>query len=126
MCKENITLITLVNPGYVERLRALNEQLKARCSVLEQSCISAQGFAEKALYDREALFGEVQALKRQTEELGRQNIALAAQAEQSELLERQLAAADRENAELEAALRLAQMPADSQSNVIDLLERTAA
>jgi len=110
---------TTQDAGYIERLEAAHNELKAAHS---SELRKAKGDAR---YINE-LFHRARTAEAQVGELSRQNIALAAQAEQAELLERQLAAADQKIRELEAALRLAQMPADSQSNVIDLLKRTAA
>lgn len=59
-------------------------------------------------------------LQQQIMDLGRQNIALAAEAEGKELVEQQLEAADKRIKELEAALVLASLPQDSRDNVIQM------
>lgn len=59
-------------------------------------------------------------LQQQVFDLGRQNIALAAEAEGKELAEQQLEAADKRIKELEAALVLASLPQDSRDNVIQM------
>jgi len=59
-------------------------------------------------------------LQQQVMDLGRQNIALAAEVEGKELVEQQLEAADKRIKELEAALVLASLPQDSRDNVIQM------
>lgn len=59
-------------------------------------------------------------LQQQVFDLGRQNIALAAEAEGKELVEQQLEAADKRIKELKAALVLASLPQDSRDNVIQM------
>lgn len=68
---------------------------------------------------------QIEALQSQILELGRQNIALAAEAEGRELTEQQLAAADARIRELEAALVLANLPAGSRDNVIQMVREAA-
>lgn len=67
-------------------------------------------------------------IKQQTEtimELGRQNIALAAEAERADIAERQLAAADARIRELEVALAASRLPAESRENVIQMVREAA-
>lgn len=97
--------------GYIERLRT---ELAKR-----QSTIAALSG------ERNRLVKTVQNLTDQNDELSRRNLALAAEAERAELAERQLEAADRRIEELEAALRIAQLPAESQSAVISMLRPAA-
>ncbi len=59
-------------------------------------------------------------LQQQVFDLGRQNIALAAEEEGRKLAEQQLEAADKRIKELEAALVLASLPQDSRDNVIQM------
>lgn len=68
---------------------------------------------------------QIEALQSQILELGRQNIALVAEAEGRELTEQQLAAADARIRELEAALVLANLPAGSRDNVIQMVREAA-
>lgn len=63
---------------------------------------------------------KIDQLQQQVMDLGRQNIALAAEAEGKELVEQQLEAADKRIKELEAALVLASLPQDSRDNVIQM------
>lgn len=58
-------------------------------------------------------------------ELGRQNIALAAEAERTEIAERQLAAADARIRELEVAMAAIRLPAESRENVIQMVREVA-
>ena len=60
-------------------------------------------------------------LQQQVFDLGRQNIALAAEEEGRKLAEQQLEAADKRIKELEAALVLASLPQDSRDNVIQMV-----
>lgn len=59
-------------------------------------------------------------LQQHVMDLGRQNIALAAEAEGKELVEQQLEAADKRIKELEAALVLKGLPDGSLDNVLQL------
>lgn len=68
---------------------------------------------------------QIENLQSQILELGRQNIALAAEAEGRELTEQQLAAADARIRELEAALVLTNLPAGSRDNVIQMVREAA-
>lgn len=63
---------------------------------------------------------QITQLQQQVFDLGRQNIALAAEIEGKELVELQLEAADKRIKELEAALVLASLPQDSRDNVIQM------
>ena len=65
-------------------------------------------------------------LKQQLLELGRKNIALAAEAESAAHLEEALDKANRRVDELEVALTLMRLPAASMSNVIALIQEKAA
>lgn len=65
-------------------------------------------------------------LKQQLLELGRKNIALAAEAESAAHLEEALDKANRRVDELEVALTLMRLPAASMSNVIALIQEQAA
>lgn len=68
----------------------------------------------------------IRSLHATIDEQGRRIIALQAQIEQVEQLEQQLDAADTEIRELKAALVVAKLPAESQSNVIQMLGGVAA
>lgn len=127
--------------GY-DRLRAVNGQLKGRVADLESRLASANEVSARnwtmylnstAEVDRfkrmDQYYGSIE---RQNEtlqgrglELARQNIALAAEAERAELAEQQLAAADARIRELEAALVLANLPADSRNTVIQMAKVAA-
>lgn len=63
---------------------------------------------------------KIDQLQQQVFDLGRQNIALAAEEEGRKLAEQQLEAADKRIKELEAALVLASLPQDSRDNVIQM------
>ncbi len=63
---------------------------------------------------------KIDQLQQQVMDLGRQNIALAAEAEGKELAEQQLEAADKRIKELEAALVLKGLPDGSLDNVLQL------
>ena len=64
-------------------------------------------------------------LKDQVLELGRQNIALAAESERTEIAERQLAAADARIRELEVAMAAIRLPAESREVVIQMVREAA-
>ncbi len=68
---------------------------------------------------------QIETLQSQILELGRQNIALAAEAEGRELIEQQLTTADARIRELEAALVLTNLPAGSRDNVIQMVREAA-
>lgn len=131
-----------------DRLRAAHEQLKARANAMESRIRDDAGALEWNLQQRTGLELEVRQLKEQVRvlsqpndyaalerahddlrerhfELGRQNIALAAQVEAAEFVEQQLAAADTRIRELEAALVLANLPAGSRDNVIQMVQEAA-
>ncbi|TDR82168.1 hypothetical protein [Paludibacterium purpuratum] len=77
------------------------------------------------LRDGNEMQAELLRFQDQVDELGRRNTDLAARAEQADQLEAQLEAADRRIDELEAALAIAQLPAESRDNVINLVRRAA-
>jgi chromosome segregation ATPase len=135
--------------GGYDRLRAAHGQLKGRVTELENRIASADettrrywtmiqnGEAEvRQLKEKLRIFRDVDSeyakierhsdqLKAQVLELGRQNIALAAEAERADLAEQQLARADVRIKELEAALVLANLSADSRDNVIQMVREAA-
>ena len=110
--------------GY-DRLRTAHDQLKARANAMESRIRDDGRALEWNLQQRTGLELEVRQLKEQVLELGRQNIALAAEAERAELAEQQLAGADARIRELEAALVLANLPAGSRDNVIQMVREAA-
>lgn len=110
--------------GY-DRLRVTHEQLKARANAMESRIRDDGRALEWNLQQRTGLELEVRQLKEQVLELGRQNIALAAEAERAEMAEQQLAGADARIKELEAALLLASLPAGSRDNVIQMVREAA-
>lgn len=133
--------------GY-DRLRAAHDQLKARANAMESRIRDDDRALEWNLQQRNGLELEVRQLKEQVRvlsqpndyaalerthdelrekhlELGRQNIALAAEAERAEMAEQQLAGADARIKELEAALLLASLPAGSRDNVIQMVREAA-
>lgn len=119
--------------GYIERLRTALAREKATSGALQAACANRGRTIEEMWRRIEAQDLEIVQLKAQVDELGRKNLALAAQAEQAEFLEReievrdrQLEAADKRIDELEAALAVAQLPADSRDNVIGMVRRAAA
>jgi hypothetical protein len=69
---------------------------------------------------------EVHKLKEQLLELGRKNIALAAEAESAVHLEEALDKANRRIDELEAVLTLMRLPAASLNNVIAIAQEKVA
>jgi uncharacterized protein YdcH (DUF465 family) len=133
--------------GY-DRLRAAHGQLKGRIAQLENRIASADEASHRNWTMYQNSLAEVRQLNEQVRvlsqpndyaalerahdelrekhlELGRQNIALAAEAERAELAEQQLAGADARIKELEAALVLANLPADSRDNVIQMVREAA-
>lgn len=131
-----------------DRLRAAHEQLKARANAMESRIRDDGSALEWNLQQRTGLELEVRQLKEQVRvlsqpddyaalerahdelrelhlDLGRQNIALAAQVEAAEFVEQQLAAADTRIRELEAVLVLANLPAGSRDNVIQMVQEAA-
>lgn len=134
--------------GY-DRLRTVNGQLKGRIAELENRIASSDettrtywtmiqnGNAEvrqlkerlEGFQDIDRYYGSIERrneeMEEQVQDLARKNINLAAEVERVELLEQQLAAADARTKELEAALVLANLPAISRDNVIQMT-RTAA
>lgn len=119
------TPILLIVDGYIERLRTVLVREKTTSGALQAAFANRGREIEMQWRRIEAQDLEIVQLKAQVDELSRKNIALAAQAEQAELTERQLEAADKENDELCAALAVAQLPADSRGNVIGMVRRAA-
>lgn len=111
--------------GYVERLQRASAELKAQLLETQRQLQHFQESSGLGWLSAESAQQEITHLRGQLMELGRKNVALAAQAEQSDLLERQLEAADLRIDELEAALAVAQLPADSRDNVISMVRRAA-
>lgn len=68
---------------------------------------------------------EIARLTHHIDELGRKNIALAAEAERAEIAEQQLAVADERIRELEAALVVYRLPPGSRDNVIQMVREAA-
>lgn len=68
---------------------------------------------------------QIQQLQDRILDLGRKNIALAAEAERAEQLEQQLAESALRIRELEAALVVARLPAASRDNVVQLVLEAA-
>jgi chromosome segregation ATPase len=141
-----IVAVAPVSPGYVKRLQRVNASLRSHVeraekenrrlsennrqlwNNLEANQRAARELEEAKLeaeYDQGKLLRQVEQLQAQVKELGRQNIALAAQAEQAQFLEQQLEAADAEKLELRAALAVAKLPAGSRDNVIQLVREAA-
>ncbi|MBA4707548.1 hypothetical protein [Aquitalea aquatica] len=135
--------------GY-DRLRTAHENVKARNAVLEEQVSILNRSLEWNYQERQSLetrvrqmqekvasyvkmdsyYGGIERqneeLKEQVLELGRKNIALAAEAESAQQLEQQLATADQRIRELESALAVASLPAASRANVIALIQEQAA
>lgn len=138
--------------GY-DRLRTVNGELKGRIAQMENRIASAEEVSRRnwtmylngevevrqlkerleSFKEMDRYYGSIErqneSLKEQVLELGRQNIALAAEAETAQLqtqqIESQLAAADARVRELEAALVLASLPAGSRDNVIQMVREAA-
>lgn len=110
--------------GY-DRLRTVNGELKGRVAQLENRIASADDTTRHYWTLIQGHVAEINQFKQQVLELGRQNIALAAEAERAELAEKQLAGADACIRELEAALVLANLPAGSRDNVIQMVREAA-
>ncbi|PXX42248.1 hypothetical protein [Aquitalea magnusonii] len=111
--------------GY-DRLKAENGRLKGRESSLENRIASADDTTRHYWTLIQGHVAEINQLKQQVLELGRQNIALAAQAESAAMLEQALDKANRRIDELEAALQVERLPAASRANVIALIQERAA
>lgn len=111
--------------GY-DRLKAENQRLKGREASLESRIASTDESARSYWTMYQNSESEVRQLKQQVLELGRKNIALAAEAESVQQLEQQLATADQRIRELESALAVASLPAASRANVISLIQEQAA
>ncbi|MBA4710513.1 hypothetical protein [Aquitalea aquatica] len=111
--------------GY-DRLKAENGRLKGREASLENRIASTDESARSYWTMFQNSESEVRHLKEQVLELGRKNIALAAEAESAQQLEQQLATADQRIRELESALAVASLPAASRANVIALIQEQAA
>lgn len=111
--------------GY-DRLRTLNGQYKGRIAELENRIAGTDESARNYWTMYQNSEAEVRHLKEQVLELGRKNIALAAEAESAQQLEQQLATADQRIRELESALAIASLPAASRANVIALIQEQAA
>lgn len=113
------------NAGYIERLRAALAREKTTSHALQTAFANRGREIEMQWRRIQGQDLEIVQLKAQLDELGSKNLVLAAQAEQVELLEQQLEAADKEIDELRAALAVAQLPADSRDNVIGMVRRAA-
>ena len=111
--------------GY-DRLKAENGRLKGSEASLESRIASTDESARSYWTMYQNSESEVRQLKQQVLELGRKNIALAAEAESAQQLEQQLATADQRIRELESALAVASLPAASRANVIALIQEQAA
>lgn len=109
-----------------DRLRTAHENVKARNAVLEEQVSTLNRSLEWNYHERQGLEKEVRRLEEQVLELGRKNIALAAEAESAQQLEQQLATADQRIRELESAWAIASLPAASRANVIALIQEQAA
>lgn len=121
-----------VSRSYVERLQRMNSEwrdrvshLESRVSYLEKLNCRTSETAEhnRTLY--ESSLYEVRQLKDNLMELGRQNIALAAEAESARFDAEQLDAANARIRELEAALTVSKLPANSRAAVIQLVQEAA-
>lgn len=130
--------------GY-DRLRTAHDQLKARANDMESRIRDDGRALEWNLQQRTGLELEVRQLKEQVrvlsqpddyaalarthdelqEECGHLRVSAAAMEERANLTERQLAGADARIKELEAALVLANLPADSRDNVIQMVREAA-
>ncbi|MCG9064687.1 hypothetical protein LH425_06470 [Laribacter hongkongensis] len=100
-----------VSRGYVERLQRMNSEMRAQVIDLEERHADASE--------------EVHQLKENLMELGRQNIVLAAEAESARFDAEQLDAANARIRELEAALAVSKLPANSRATVIQLVQEAA-
>lgn len=144
-----IAAVESLSPGYVERLKRVNGELRGQVARLENRIASADETTRSYWVMIQNGVAEVRQLKEQVEgfermdryyadierqneqlqeqvlTLGAQNTALAAWAENAELLEQQLAAADERIKELEAALVVARLPAGSRDNVIQMVREAA-
>ena len=114
-----------VSRGYVERLQRMNSEMRTQVIDLEERHADASEAAQRnrTLYER-SLY-EVRQLKENLMELGRQNIALAAEAESARFDAEQLDAANARIRELEAALTVSKLPANSRAAVIQLVQEAA-
>lgn len=114
-----------VSRGYVERLQRMNSEMRGRVSYLEKLNCRTSETAEHNLTLYENSLHEVRQLKENLMELGRQNIALAAEAESARFDAEQLDAANARIRELEAALTVSKLPANSRAAVIQLVQEAA-
>ncbi|MFK7088655.1 hypothetical protein AAFM71_07540 [Chromobacterium violaceum] len=106
--------------GY-DRLRAAHGQLKGRASDLEIRIARADETARRYWTMIQNGDVEVRQLRAQVEELGRKNIALAAEAENADHWARVADQAHRRIDELEAAFQVARLSAESRDNVIRMV-----
>jgi predicted RNase H-like nuclease (RuvC/YqgF family) len=134
-----IVAVEPVSPGYVERLQRVNASLRSHVERAEKENRRLSENNRQLWNEHQALqrnLGELEEekldaeyqrdqLQAKVQELGCQNIALAADAERAEFAEQQLAKADERIKELEAALLVAKLPAGSRDNVIQLVREAA-
>ena len=111
--------------GY-DRLRTLNGQYKGRIAELENRIAGTDESARSYWTMYQNSEAEVRQLKEQVLELGRKNIALAAEVESAARMEEALDKAHRRIDELEAVLTLMRLPAASLNNVIAIAQEKVA
>ena len=114
-----------VSRGYVERLQRMNSEMRAQVIDLEERYADASEAAQRNWTLYESSLYEVRQLKENLMELGCQNIALAAEAESARFDAEQLDAANARIRELEAALTVSKLPANSRAAVIQLVQEAA-
>ena len=114
-----------VSRSYVERLQRMNSEMRAQVIDLEERYADASEAAQRNWTLYESSLYEVRQLKENLMELGRQNIALAAEAESARFDAEQLDAANARIRELEAALTVSKLPANSRAAVIQLVQEAA-
>ncbi|MBP8812351.1 MAG: hypothetical protein KBE25_00485 [Laribacter sp.] len=114
-----------VSRSYVERLQRMNSEMRAQVIDLEERYADASEAAQRNWTLYESSLYEVRQLKENLMELGCQNIALAAEAESARFDAEQLDAANARIRELEAALTVSKLPANSRAAVIQLVQEAA-